>query len=190
MNTAEHIVESYFRFCRECFTMPDRKVKGGNNRQFDLLAHKPKDDRLAHIEITVTHRLNWCYTLSDLGEDFDKKFFGVAPKRSSSGSRKTDWERGISYWHQIKETYKELGFDLSQIDRVYVCWAVKGKILETPIRTLHQPNGFDEDFEIEILSFRDVILPALTSTIATANYDDDTLRTLSFINERQRQLQL
>lgn len=32
MNAAEHIVEAYFRLCRNCFTMTDRKVVGGNNR--------------------------------------------------------------------------------------------------------------------------------------------------------------
>lgn len=42
MNTAERIVESYFRHCRRCLTIPDVKIAGGNNRQIDLLAWQPK----------------------------------------------------------------------------------------------------------------------------------------------------
>jgi hypothetical protein len=42
-------------------------------------------------------------------------------------------------------------------------------------------------FVIEILSLRDFILPELTNVIGMANYDDEFLRTLIFIKQRDLQ---
>ena len=66
MNAAEHIVESYFRLCRHCFTRTDQKVPQGNNRQFDVLAYNVKDKVPYHIEVSVTHQENWCPTIEEL----------------------------------------------------------------------------------------------------------------------------
>jgi hypothetical protein len=82
MNAAEHIVESYFRLCRGCFTLSDRKVKDGNNRH--------------------------------------------------------------------------------------------SKHLNRP-------------FQIEVISLRDLVLPELEEKIETANYNDEILRTLTFIKRRDVQ---
>ena len=90
MNTAEHIVESYFRLCRGCFTITDRKVKNGNNRQLDILAYNVKEKLQFHIEVGVTHRLNWAPTREDLRLYFEHKFFGAPPKRESKGGAATD----------------------------------------------------------------------------------------------------
>jgi hypothetical protein len=58
MNTVELIVESYFRLCRSCFTYPDLKVPGGNNRQLDLLAYNVREEAQYHVEMSVTHELS------------------------------------------------------------------------------------------------------------------------------------
>ena len=59
MNTPEHIVETYFRLVRRCFTTTDVKIPGGNNRQIDLLAFSPVNKRYYHVETAVTHQLEW-----------------------------------------------------------------------------------------------------------------------------------
>ncbi len=56
MNTAEHIVESYFRLCCKCFTIVDLKIPHGNNQQLDILAYDVKEQLQYHIEVGVTHR--------------------------------------------------------------------------------------------------------------------------------------
>lgn len=40
---------------------------------------------------------------------------------------------------------------------------------------------------MSIVSFRDTILPALRDAVGTTNYDDEVLRTLSFIKEQDSQ---
>lgn len=40
---------------------------------------------------------------------------------------------------------------------------------------------------MSIVSFRDTVLPALRNVVTTANYDDEILRTLSFIKEQEGQ---
>jgi len=187
MNTAEHIVESYFRLCRGCFTFPDRKVVRGNNRQLDILAYDVKRKLQFHIEVGVTHRLTWCSTRDELGAEFQRKFFGIPPERVSSGGAATDFERGKSYFSQIEQTYIEAGFSPSDVRRVWVCWIVRGDENNKPFIVPFHSEHLNRTFEIEVLSLRDVILPQLENAIETANYDDEILRTLSFMKQRETQ---
>lgn len=184
MNTTEKIVEAYFRLCKNCFTYPDMKVINGNNRQLDLLAYNLMDNSQYHIEVSVTHQENWCPTPEQLVDMFDKKFFGFPPQRSG---KNTDSEKGKKYYQNIVKTYESVGFDLDKIKRVWVCWAVKGvegldqKITEYCNRQSIQKN------KIEVLQFRDVIIRELLKKIGTSNYEDDSLRTLSLIEQYNKQ---
>lgn len=188
MNTAEKIVEAYFRHKRGCFTLSDRKVKSGNNRQLDLLAYRVSDNVGFHVEVGVTHRENWCPTMNELEAEFDRKFFGAPPERAGKNSGTTDFEKGKSYFPQIEATYKELGLDPALIKRVWVCWMVKDRSALVKSRTRHfLSKHLDREFEVEILSLRDLVLPELQKSIGTANYDDDILRTLGFIKQRSIQ---
>lgn len=188
MNAAEHVVESYFRLCRGCLTFSDRKVSGGVNRQLDILAYNLKQNIQYHIEISVTHRLNWCPTQEALRFEFDRKFFGVPPERKSKTGTGTDSERGKSYFPQIEKTYSDIGFSPADVKRVWVCWVLKGDE-ECKSRTVHcESKRLNRDFEIEVLSLRNCVLPDLQLAIKTANYDDEVLRILGFIKAREDQM--
>ncbi len=191
MNAAEHIVESYFRLCKGCFTLSDRKVVSGNNRQLDILAYNLKEKLQFHIEIDVTHQLNWCPTRGELEQKFEGKFFGAPPERKSKTGNATDSEKGKSYLSQIEETYVDLGFSPANVKRVWVCWVVKG---EENTKSLvlsseyHNKKCENKKYEIEVLSLRNKILPELERKIGTANYDDEILRTLGFMKQREEQI--
>jgi hypothetical protein len=188
MNTTEHIVESYFRLCRGCFTFTDRKVVKGNNRQLDILAYDVKKELQFHIEVGVTHRLNWCPNWDDLAPEFEKKFFGAPPKREGKDGGATDYEKGKSYFRQIEETYVEAGFTPSEVRRVWVCWIVCNEEKNNkPLLSQFVSNHLNRTFEIEVLSLRDLIIPELEEAIGTANYDDEILRVLGFIKQRELQ---
>jgi hypothetical protein len=187
MNAAEHIVEAYFRLCLNCFTMTDRKVVGGNNRQLDILAYNLQSKLQYHVEVSVTHRQNWCYTIEQLIWEFERKFLGVPPKRAGAAVGTTDFEKGKTYFQQIARTYTDCGFSSADVKRVWVCWIVKDKDNSKPILEKFGLNRQDGPFEIEILSLRDYVLPALMKKVNTSNYDDEILRTFSFMNERARQ---
>lgn len=187
MNAAEHIVESYFRLRRGCFTFSDRKVTRGNNRQLDILAYDVKRKLQFHIEVGVTHQKNWCPTLEELGPQFEKKFFGAPPERKGKSGGTTDFEKGKTYFPQIEATYAEVGFLPAKVKRVWVCWIVKGAVSAKPLVLQFHSEHLSRTFEIEILSLRDFVLPELADAIGTANYDDEILRTLGFIKQQELQ---
>jgi hypothetical protein len=187
MNATEHIIESYFRLCRGCFTCSDKKVDGGNNRQFDILAYDLTKGIQYHIEVSVTHQLNWCLSLSDLRAEFDKKFFGAPPVRKSAGGGTTDYEKGKSYFMQIEDAYRDAGFSPEEVNRVWVCWVVKGEENSKPIPMQFYSEHLKKTYEIEVLSLRDFILPKLEEKIGTAHYDDEILRTLGLLKQRESQ---
>ncbi len=188
MNAAEHVVESYFRLCRGCLTFSDRKVLGGVNRQLDILACNLKEHLQYHVEISVTHRLNWCPTEAELRWEFERKFFGVPPERKSKTGLGTDSEKAKSYFSNIEETYRDIGFSPADVKRVWVCWVVKGDE-ECKSRTVpFTPKMLNRSFEIEVLSLRNCVLPELKDATKTANYDDEVLRVLGFIKLREQQM--
>ncbi len=183
MNTVEHIVECYFRMVRKCFTMHDVKVLRGNNRQCDLLAVSLLDGAEYHVESSVTHGERWNPTPTSLKGTFDKKFFGVPDKREGP---RTDHTRGKTYFDQILKTYEAYGLKPAEIQRVFCCWTVRDK--ETLAPMLKQVSRSYSARQIQVLSFRDEVLPQLQAIIGTSNYEDEALRTLSLI--RQRELQV
>jgi hypothetical protein len=187
MNAAEHIVDVYFRLARGCFTIADRKVAEGKGRQLDILAYHLKQRSAYHIEVGVSHQENWCPTLQQLGEWFEKKFFGAPPERKGRNSGTTDFEKGKSYWRQIEATYEDVGFDPAKVQRVWVCWVVKNHTDSKPLTIKHRSPHLSRSFEIEVLSLRDYILPELENAIGTSNYDDEVLRTLGFVKQRELQ---
>lgn len=184
MNTTEKVVESYFRLCRGCFTMADVKVINGNNRQIDLLAFDPKTGNQYHVESSVTHQENWCPKPKELFSKFDKKFFGVPPKRKG---RNTDYARGKRYKEQIDKTYKSVGLNPGKIKRIWVCWTVvEADDLDQKLAA-YCKQRCPQKLAIEIISFRDVVIPELEKRVKTANYDDDVLRMLSLLQQVKKQ---
>jgi len=86
MNTTEHLVEIYYRQ-KGHFTVTDIKVDKGNNRQFDLLTFDSISKEFCHVEISVTHTLNWIRPLDSISEEVRFKFFGK-PKNKRPGNLK------------------------------------------------------------------------------------------------------
>ena len=187
MNAAEHIVDAYFRLVRGCFTLADKKVIKGNNRQLDILAYHLKLREAFHIEVGVTHQQNWCLSIEDLAPHFDKKFFGTSPERKGAVNGTTDFEKGKSYWKKITATYEDVGFRPEEVRRVWVAWIIKEVDGTVPINIDFHSKHLDQTFPIQILSLRDFVLPQLQNGIGTANYDDELLRVLGFVKQRELQ---
>ena len=173
MNTTEQIVESYFRICRECFTMADVKVIDGNNRQFDLLAYGVKQNEQYHVEIQVSASTPFALTIDQLFAAFETKFFGV-PRKKDKKLR----PRKKSYRPEIWKTYRSLGLDPTQLQRLWVCWRPR-----TDSESIDRLRAFNTKHEIEhmpleVLSFQDDVIPELRKQVKTANYQDISSRRL------------
>lgn len=180
MNAVEHIVESYFRFCRGCFTMADYKVPNGNNRQFDLLAFNVKTGEQYHIESGVTHCENWCPTTKKLVTKFNQKFLGVPKEKEGEN---TDFGKGKTYKAQIWAGYRSVGFDPEKVQRLWCCWDVKDR---DQLPAFLESYKAETGITVKMLWFPEDVLEALLKEVATANYDDGILRTMSLLRELQR----
>jgi hypothetical protein len=156
-------------------------VINGVNRQLDLLAINLTTGDQYHIETSVTHRTAWAPDEQKLESIFAHKFLGHPKEREG---KKSDFVRGVNYQAQIEATYKSVGLDPTKIQRVFVCWILKHEAAgKNALAAFRQKHGFG----MSIVSFRDTILPALRDAVGTTNYDDEVLRTLSFIKEQDSQ---
>ncbi len=181
MNTVEHIVECYFRYCKGCFTMTDVKVIGGNNRQCDLLAFNLATQDQFHVESSVTHDLNFLPSDNDLQEVFDRKFRGLPAKRVGKG---TDYSKGKTYSENILRTYQNVGIDPNKVQRVFVTWVIKD---DSALQNFLSNYALNHGIQVQVFAFRDQILPELMEKVSTSNYEDEVLRTLSLIRQRNTQ---
>lgn len=74
--------------------------------------------------------------------------------------------------------------------RVWVCWYLGDYgVTEGQIISYFEARGVSRSL-VEIISFRDVVIPSLEQAIGSSNYEDDVLRTFSFFAERDEQLQM
>jgi hypothetical protein len=187
MNSTERLVEAYYRQ-KGHFTLTDVKVQNGNNRQFDILSYDSNSREFFHIEISVTHSLNWATNLSLITNEMRFKFFGI-PKNKRPNNPKTDFNKGKTYVNAIKSTYSKYGINFETVNRVWCTWNLSQEEIE---KIESWKNSMKEEFKIEpnkfhILLFRDEVLQTLINKIGTSNYDDEILRTLSLISEYKKQ---
>ena len=184
MNAPERIVETYYRMVKHCFTMPDVKVIAGNNRQIDLLVFCPASNLYYHVETAVTHVRHWNYSESELAREVNFKFFG-APRQQDTANPRTDAARGKTYLQPIKDTYVSCGVDFESVVRVMCGWEFSDGAAQTVWRD-SSAREFPPD-RLELLSFRDQVIPQLKAVVGPANYDDDILRTLSLLTQYEEQ---
>jgi hypothetical protein len=74
--------------------------------------------------------------------------------------------------------------DFNAIKRIWICWSVnKPETLEQELHAYYMRTGQ----RVEVLEFRDKILPELMKAVKTANYDDEVLRVFSLIKQAEVQ---
>jgi len=84
----------------------------------------------------------------------------------------------------IYATYQIYGLNMAKVRRVWICWVVKDQAnLKQMLYNYHMKTGQ----LVEVLSFRDEILPELQKAIGTSNYDDEVLRTFSLLKQADKQ---
>lgn len=187
MNATEHIVELYYRFVQNCFTISDVKIPNGNNRQFDLLALKPEKEntQLFHIEIGISHDEHWSVGLDYLKKIFGYKFTGN-PKDKETTGNKTDKAKRKNYLKPISSVYERYGFKYEEVVRVYCLWYFKFTNDEYNLWRKEVAKDLKvEENKIILLSFRETVLPELLKEVKTNYYDDDLLRTLSLLRQSE-----
>jgi hypothetical protein len=168
MNATEHLVELYYRFHKRCFTIADVKIPQGNSRQLDLLAYGLKPARAYHVEVSVTPLARYQPTPAALVAEFRRKFL-IRPQT------------------RMDAAYQVLNLNPERVQRVFCCWQNPDA---AAMNAASQAFANEAGFQVELLSFRDEVLPRLHEFVGTPHYEDDLLRTLSLLKQRQLQLDL
>jgi hypothetical protein len=170
METTEKIVESYCRYVKQWFTLPNIKCKG--QYEVDLLAvdtTSPKKLRRYHVECGVS--ISGSYSkLTD--KPFSSEELKIRVKQA--GQRRT-----IGYFihrkfelPQVVAELQKYGFTPGNYERIIVTWGA------TP-----QARALAEKHRVKLWDFRDIL-----RQIAAANknqrtyFTDDTARTIQLFS--------
>lgn len=164
MNTIECAVDCYFRLCRRCFTMHDVIVERGGNGKFGLLAFEVGSGRQYHIECGVNHCEEWQPDADDLLDEFDRRFFGI-PKAT-----------------EFLSGYRTVGFLPGLVERIYCSWMLP--MLPDLSRILQQYASARRIRSIQIISFRDEILPQLERARALSAPEKEAVKVLGLLQKK------
>jgi hypothetical protein len=107
--------------------------------------------------------------------------------RKNGARANTDHARGKNYFTNIQRTYKAVGFTPSKVQRIWVTWVIPDEELFEKELLKYCRSKRIGRCPIQVVSFRDEVLPKLLSEVRKSNYDDDVLRTLSLLNQFKRQ---
>ena len=119
MEASEKVVESYFRYVKKYFTIPN--LRCGGQKEIDLIGMRDGDDQVlrVHVEVSVT--------TSGAYKKINSKPYSKTKKKTRSGSAS---ERvNIGYFVDSKfndtnviSTLKDYGFSWNNYEKVIVAW--------------------------------------------------------------------
>lgn len=165
METTEKIVESYIRYIRNWFTIPNIKCEG--QKEIDILAVDASRVPIKRYHIEVSVSISGAYSKISLVE-YDKEKLKQrvhqAKQRTSIGyfiSEKFDCE-------QVKSKLEEYGFKDNNYERVIVAWGWKEGVKKEAKKN-----------KIELWSFPEMVKELGEKIMHQRSYyKDDTLRTI------------
>jgi hypothetical protein len=169
--TTEKIVESYFRFCRNCATMTNIRCSG--QHEIDLLAVDLKTGTRYHVESSV-------HVGAGFSQLTSRPF---APELLHDRNKGPDMRRTLGFFEEIKfsaedvvKKLAEYGFAPGTYHKVIVTWDCDADVTNAAAQK-----------EIEVLEF-----PALVDEFTKALGDrrsymmDDTIRMLQLFTMAQK----
>lgn len=167
METSEHIIEAYVRYCKNWFTNSNIKTKGG--KEIDILAIDVHGNKYwIESGVTIT------------GFKLIRKSKRSPHTTNQKTKRKYDkWidKNGLDYFIEVKfkdasnlEKLNELGFKKYQ--KIIVCFEVG----ESEVHKEAKKQG------IEIWELKK-ILHELIDKIGTTHYSDEILRTIQLVKK-------
>lgn len=173
MNSAENLVEDYYRIVRNCLTTTDIRMDNNENNEFDLFAINNRINECFHIEINVSFKIS---RLDQLSDRIERKFLGLDRKGMNPK------------FGDIERTYNRYGISShsSRFYRVWVCWSVRGRDNRFHIPLFIRSRHLSSPMFVTVISLRDYIFPRLCGAVGTCNYNNETSRMISLFNQRNR----
>jgi hypothetical protein len=162
METTEHIVETYVRYVKNWFTIPNVKARNGN--ELDILAIDTNENKKYHIEVSVHITSSFSKLITD---EFEKGECDEAKRRRTMKFFIEDkFDKST-----VLEKLNELGFKKGEYNRIIV--TMHSEKSEKMEKLLKKHN-------IQIWEMKDII-DEMNEKLDSKYYSDDILRTLQLI---------
>ena len=143
MEASEKVVESYFRYVKKYFTIPN--LRCGGQKEIDLIGMRESDGKVfrVHVEVSVT--------TSGAFKKINSQPYSETNKKTRSGSASEKIE--ISYFvdskfndNNVISTLKDYGFSRNNYEKVIVAWD-----LDPTVEPIATGNG------IKLLRFKEIL---------------------------------
>ena len=168
MEASEKVVESYFRYVKGYFTIPN--LRCGGQKEVDLIGMKESDGKIQRIHVEVS------VTTSGEFNKINAKPYSAAKKKTRGGSASERVK--IGYFTDSKfndsnvlSTLKGYGFSKDNYEKIIVSWDWEPKV--EPIA---------KEKEIKLLRFKDILKEMMDVFGKKESYfSDDTVRLLQLL---------
>lgn len=170
MEASEKVVESYFRYVKGYFTIPN--LRCGGQKEVDLIGMKGSDGKIVRIHVEVS--------VSTSGEfkRMNSKPFSETKKRTRSGSASERVKIGYFVNSKFNDphvlsTLKDYGFYGSNYEKIIVTWD-----WESTVQPIAAENG------ITLIRFKEILTEMLDVFGQKKSYfSDDTVRLLQLLKK-------
>lgn len=170
MEASEKVVESYFRYVKGYFTIPNLRCEG--QKEVDLIGMKGSADKVQriHVEVSVTTSGGFKKLKADP--------YSEANKRTRSGSASERVK--IGYFVESKFNDKDVlstldhyGFSKENYEKIIVAWD-----WEKEVEPIAETNG------IKLLRFKEILTEMMDFFGNKESYfPDDTVRLLQLLKK-------
>lgn len=170
MEASEKVVESYFRYVKGYFTIPNLRCRG--QKEVDLIGMKESDGKIQRIHVEVS------VTTSGEFNKINAKSYSEAKKKTRGGSASERVK--IGYFTDSKfndsnvlSTLKGYGFSKDNYEKIIVSWD-----WEPAVEPIAKKK------EIKLLRFKDILKEMMDVFGKKESYfSDDTVRLLQLLKK-------
>jgi hypothetical protein len=168
MEASEKVVESYFRYVKKYFTIPN--LTCGGQKEIDLIGMRESDGKVlrVHVEVSVT--------TSGAFKKINSKPYSEAKKKTRGGSASERVKIGYFVDSKFNDTnvissLKDYGFSRNNYEKVIVAWD-----WDPTVESIAEENG------IKLLRFKEILKEMMDVFGKNESYfSDDTVRLLQLL---------
>ena len=170
MEASEKVVESYFRYVKKYFTIPN--LRCGGQKEIDLIGMRESDGQVLRIHVEVS------VTTSGPFKKINSQPYSETSKKTRSGSASERVKIGYFVHSKFNDanvisSLRDYGFSGNNYEKVIVAWD-----WDTSVEPIAAQNG------IKLLRFREILEEMMEVFGKNESYfSDDTVRLLQLLKK-------
>ena len=175
MEASEKVVESYFRYVKKYFTIPN--LRCGGQKEIDRIGMRENDGKVLRIHVEVS------VTTSGAFKKINSQPYSETNKKTRSGSASERVKIGYFVYskfndNNVTSTLKDYGFSGNNYEKVIVAWD-----WDPTVEPIAAKNG------IKLLRFKEILKEMMEVFGKNESYfSDDTVRLLQLLKKSGAEL--